>query len=115
LEVWASNIGVIGEHFQFETPHNNRPLSDKAAAFPKSFELSTKPILFKDGHNKTTRLVFQNYIGPGLNASTQRDALVSERDALVSERDALVGSSVWRYTRIIRITVSFVRRYFAFK
>jgi hypothetical protein len=109
LDVWASNIGVVGEHFQHETPHNNRPLCTDVTRFPSSFDPSIKPILLKDGINKSLRQVFQNYIEPLTKTVAERDALVAERDALVAERDALVaerdalvGSTIWKSTKFLR-------------
>ena len=91
LEPWATNIGVIGEHFQSESPHHNRAFAQDLKSFPLYFDPVNKRRLFLDGRIKTFGQAYQNYISSSAKKLGERDALLGERDALLGERDALLG------------------------
>ena len=84
LDPWASNIGVLGEHFQSESSHHNRPISEDLASFPSSFNPAQNIRLSLDGKSKTISQVYQNYLSHFQSCSSERDALVGERDALIN-------------------------------
>jgi hypothetical protein len=91
LDPWASNIGILGEHFQSESSHHNRTIAEDLTSFPNSFDPMQNERLALDGKGKTTSQVYQNYLSHFESCLGERDALVGERDAFVGERDALVG------------------------
>jgi hypothetical protein len=91
LDPWASNIGVLGEHFQSESPHHNRAIAKDLTSFPNNFDPKQNERLALDGKSKTSSQVYQNYLSHFRICSGERDALLGERDALLGERDALLG------------------------
>ncbi len=124
LDPWASNIGVLGEHFQSESPHHNRPISEDLASFPSDFDPTENTRLRFDGKRKTISQVYENYLSHFQSCVGERDALLGERDALLGERDALLGerdallgerdallqSTIWRCTRWLRTCKSLSKR-----
>jgi hypothetical protein len=124
LNPWASNIGVLGEHFQSESTHHNRAIAEDLTSFPEHFNPIQNERLALDGKSKTSSQVYQNYLSHLRSCSGERDALVGERDALVGERDALVGerdalvgerdalvgSRTWRFTRWLRVSKTLAKK-----
>ena len=109
IEPWASNIGVLGEHFSSATSHHNRLIASNLSRFPTIFDFESKSDLLLDGRSKTTSQVFENYLSSldGLVAErdslvAERDSLVAERDSLVAERDGILNSRIWRFTNPYR-------------
>ena len=99
LDPWASNIGVLGEHFQSESPHHNRPISEDLASFPSNFDPTENTHLRLDGKRKTISQVYENYLSHFQNCMAERDALLAERDALVINR---LRTLVLRFLGIFR-------------
>jgi hypothetical protein len=125
LDPWASNVGVLGEHFQSETPHHNRVITTDLASFPNYFDPIQNSRLVLDGKRKTISQVYQNYLAHFISLLGERDALLGERDALLGERDALLGerdsaiaelsliraSTIWRLFFPYRRVVSMITRH----
>ncbi len=88
---WASNIGVVGEHFQVETPHHNRRVMTDTHDIPDYIDTQNRLSLVESSKVKVISQVFLNYVKPNRLLISERDALISERDALISERDALIS------------------------
>ncbi len=115
-EPWASNIGVLGEHFSSSTSHHNRSIASDLSGFPLNFDLGCKSKLLIDGKSKTSSQVYEHYLSrldglvaerDGLVAErdglvAERDGLVAERDGLVAERDGILDSRIWKITKPYR-------------
>ena len=118
-EPWASNVGVLGEHFSSSTSHHNRTIASDLSSFPEKFDFESKSELLVDGKSKTSSQVYEHYLSSldrlvaerdGLVA--ERDGLVAERDGLVAERDGILDSRIWRLTMPYR---AFRRKMFNIK
>jgi hypothetical protein len=122
-EVWASNIGIVGEHFQEQTDHHNRQIEKHFKGFPDLVGKLNKAVLFGDGVSKTTSQVFNNYLRhlrlllldynslkvehDALKVEhdalkVEHDALKVEHDALKVEHDALKHSTIWMLSHPLR-------------
>jgi hypothetical protein len=95
-EPWASNVGVLGEHFSSVSRHHHRAITSDLSRFPQNFDFKSKSELLLDGKSKTSSQVYERYL-------EKLDGLVAERDGLVAERDKVLNSNIWRITKPYRV------------
>jgi hypothetical protein len=61
-EPWASNIGIVGEHFTAATAHHNRPVTKNLDLVPEKLKSEYKSRILLDGQRKTSSQIYKNYL-----------------------------------------------------